>query len=65
MNCPVCERENTIEKVTRTGNFPVKGKDIEVTFPMFVCRVCGIEYIGEEDPFLIAHKKYKELYGGK
>ena len=64
MNCPVCERENTIDKVSRVGNFPVKGKDIEVEFEIFVCRVCGIEYIeaNEGDPFLMAHKKYKELY---
>ena len=62
MNCPVCERENTIDKVIRTGNFPVKGKDIEVEFELNVCRVCDIEYIGESDPFLLAHKKYRELY---
>ena len=60
MSCPVCERENTIDKVTRFGNFPVKGKDIEVEFELNVCRVCGIEYIGESDPFLMAHKKYCE-----
>jgi len=26
------------------------------------CPVCGIEYIGESDPFLMAHKKHRELY---
>ena len=62
MNCPVCERENTIKKVTRFGNFPVKGKDIEVEFEMFQCQACGIEYIGESDPFVAAHRKYRELY---
>ena len=61
MNCPVCERENTVDKVMRTGEFPVKGKNIEVEFELFVCRVCGIEYLGESDPFAMAKEKYKEL----
>ena len=61
MNCPVCDRD-TVERVTRVGLFPVKNKEIEVEFELYVCSACHVEYYGGKDPFVLAHRKYRELY---
>lgn len=64
-NCLICEAEGTIIRRKMEKDINVRGEKIHVEYDGFKCTACEEEFIEskpENDPFIIAYRRYREIH---